>query len=153
MSLIIIPGSDKKNDWSTENGKEVLWYDKNHTTNHVIMTSPMHPRRLGYARYKTTDPKEMDRVFRKLNEQEREHNEQVIEKMWSRGRARYEQLRSNLNQRLVSAGTSEWEKAFIRESLKLMAERDHKEQQNNRYGVSGMELAEAPLPGGRTTVN
>ncbi len=152
--MIIIPGADKSaSDWSMENGKEVLWYDKNHTTNHVIMTSPMHPRRLGYARYKTTDPKEMYRVFRKLHEQEREENEATLEKMWNRGRARYEQLRSTLNQRLLSAGTGEWEKAFIREALRLMAERDHNEQKNTRYGVSGMELGDAPLEGGRTRVN
>ena len=152
--MIILPGADKStSDWSRENGKEVAFYDKNHTTNHVIMTSPMHPPRFGYARYKTTDPKEMDRVFRKLNEQERESNEKTIEKLWSRGRERYDQLRSNLNQRLVTAGTSEWEKAFIREALKLMAERDHASQQNTRYGISAMEESEAPVAGGRKTVN
>lgn len=150
--MIVLPNAQKGSDWSYENGKEVLFYDKNHTTNHVIMTSPMVPRRVGYARYKTTDPKEMDRVFRRLNEQERDKNEQVVERMWSRGRARYEQLRSNLNQRLLGAGTSEWEKAFIRESLRLMAERDHKEQENTRYGVSGMEISDAPIEGGRTKV-
>jgi len=34
-----------------------------------------------------------------------------------------------------------------------MAERDHKEQQNTRYGVSAMELGDSPIVGGRTKVN
>jgi hypothetical protein len=152
MSMIILPEA-KKDEWCFENGKEVLWYDENRATNHVILTSPMHPRRIGYVRSKTSDAKQMDRVFRRLHEQEREKNEAVIEKMWGRGRERYEQARSTLNQRLQGAGTSEWEKSFIREALRLMAERDHEAQKNTRYGVSGMELEEAPIPGGRTLVN
>jgi hypothetical protein len=95
----------------------------------------------------------MDRVFRKLHEQERDKNAVVIEKMWSRGRAQYEALRDRLNHRLVSADTKEWEKAFIRESLRLMSERDNEAQKNNVYGVSAMEESPAPLPGGRTRVN
>lgn len=140
-------------EWSTENGREVLYYDKNYVTGHVVMTSPITPRRLGYVRHKTNQPKEMDQVFRKINEQERERNEKHIEKLWATGRERYERLRSGLNQRLQSAGVSEWEKAFIRESLRLMAERDSAEQKNNRFGVSAMEESEAPIPGPRTRVN
>jgi hypothetical protein len=151
--MIILPGEKKQDGWSFENGKEVLFFDRNHTTNHVITTSPMHPQRTGYARYKTTDPKEMDRVFRKLHEQERDKNAQVIEKMWSRGRAQYEALRDRLNQRLVSADTKVWEKAFIRESLRLMSERDNEAQKNHVYGISAMEESPAPLPGARTRVN
>lgn len=153
MSLIILPGSDKGNDWNFENGKEVLWYLENPVTRVVQITAPMAPIPYGFVRHKTNQPKEMDRVFRKLHEQERDRNAKMIEKMWSRGRAHYEELRRRLNDRLTSAGTGEWEKAFIREALRLMTERDHEAQRNNVYGVSAMELAAAPLPGGRKTVN
>jgi hypothetical protein len=95
----------------------------------------------------------MDHVFRKIHEQERERTEKEIEKLWSRGRAYYEELRSRLNQRLLSVETSEWEKAFIRESLRLMNERDFEAQKNTKYGVSAMEESEAPLEGARTKVN
>jgi hypothetical protein len=153
VSLIILPGAEKGNDWSTENGKECLWYDENPRTLHVIMTSPMTPRRPGYVRHKTTQPKEMDRVFRKISEQEREKNEELIRKIWERGRPQYEALRERLMQRLVSADTKEWEKAFIREALQRMADRDHENQKNTRFGVSAMEEKEAPIQGGRTRVN
>ena len=153
MSLIILPSADKGNDWSYENGKECLHYDENPQTKHVIMTSPMAPCRLGYVRHKTTDPKEMDRVFRRMHEQERQKNEELIEKLYRRGRAQYEALRERLMTRLVSADTKAWEKAFIREALQRMADRDHEAQKNTRYGVSAMEEKEAPIQGGRTKVN
>ena len=154
MSLIILPGADKrKDDWAFENGKEVLYYLENPRTRVVQITSPIAPIPHGYVRHKTNQPKEMDRVFRKLHEQERAKNQQVIERMWSRGRARYEALRGRLMERLSSTDTKEWEKAFIRESLRLMNERDHEAQKNHAYGVSQMELSEAPIAGGRTKVN
>ncbi len=152
MSLIILPG-ERKDDWAFENGKEVLWWLENPKTRVVQMTSPMAPIPYGFVRHKTNQPKEMDRVFRKLHEQERDKNEKLIQKMWSRGRAHYEALRDRLNQRLVSADTKEWEKAFIRESLRLMEERDHEAQKNHQYGVSGLELGDAPIQGARTRVN
>ncbi len=144
MSLLILPG-ERKDDWAFENGKEVIFYDENPVTKHVVMTSPMTPPRIGYNRHKTNQPKEMDRVFRKLYEQEREANEKLIEKFWARGRAHYEALRSRLMQRLAASGVHEWEKAFIREALQRMADRDHENQKNTRYGVSELELTEAPI--------
>ncbi len=152
MSLIILPG-ERKDGWAFENGKEVLHYDQNPATGHVVMTSPMTPHRIGYNRHKTNQPKEMDRVFRKLHEQEREANEKLIEKIWARGRSHYEALRGRLMQRLLATDCKEWEKAFIREALQRMADRDHANQENTRYGVSAMEDAPAPLPPSRTKVN
>ena len=152
MSFIILPG-ERKDDWAFENGKEILWYLENPMTRVVQITAPMAPIPYGFNRHKTNQPKEMDRVFRKLHEQEREKNQAVIEKMWSRGRAHYEDLRGRLNQRLVSADTKVWEKAFIRESLRLMSERDNEAQKNHVYGISAMEESPAPLPGARTRVN
>ena len=152
MSLLILPG-ERKDDWAFENGKEVLHYDQNPATGHVVMTSPMTPHRIGYNRHKTNQPKEMDRVFRKLHEQEREANEKLIEKIWARGREHYEALRGRLMQRLTATDCKEWEKSFIREALRRMADRDHANQQNTRYGVSAMEESAAPLPASRTKVN
>ena len=154
MSLIILPGADKrKDDWAFENGKEILWYLENPQTRVVQITAPMAPIPHGFVRHKTNQPKEMDRVFRKLNEQEREKNQAVLDQLWGRGRAYYEALRGRLMERLVSADTKEWEKAIIRESLRLMNERDHESQKNHQYGVSQMELSDAPLEGARTKVN
>ena len=153
MSIEIIGSKKTGSEWSFENGKEVLYFDENPITKQVVITSPISPYRHGFNRHKTNQPKEMDRVFRKMHEQERQKNEQLIEKIWNRGRAYYDALRSRLNQRMLSCETSEWEKSFIRESLRLMNERDHEAQQNTKYGVSALETTEAPLEGGRTKVN
>jgi hypothetical protein len=53
----------------------------------------------------------------------------------------------------MSVDCKEWEKAFIREALRLMDERDYKMQQNTVYGISAMETTEAPIEGARTRVN
>lgn len=139
-------------DWTTENGKERLWYAENPVTKRVFFTSPMSPLPSGYVRKCTTEPREMDRVFNRMHEQEREHNEKMIEQIYNRGREYYERARSELKRRLSSASTSEAEKNIIRASLKLMDERDSKMQENHVYGVSSMQETEAPLEGARTKV-
>ncbi len=150
--MILLEGK-KRDEWAYENGKEVLWWDENPMTKHVILTSPMSPYRLGYNRHKTNVPKAMDRIFKRLCEQEHEANQKLVEKIYFRGRPFYERVRSNLLQRLMSADTKDWEKAFIRESLRLMDERDFEMQKNTVYGVSAMESMEAPLEGARTRMN
>jgi hypothetical protein len=153
VSLIILPGAKKSSeDWAFENGKEVCWYDENPVAKHIILTSPMSPRRHGYNRTKTSVPKEMDRIFSRLHEQEREANQRLVERIYCRGRAFYEAARGRLLQRLVSADSKAWEKAFIRESLRLMDERDSAMQKNTVYGVSGLETSEAPVQGARQKV-
>ncbi|MFZ3343333.1 MAG: hypothetical protein WA213_20820 [Terriglobales bacterium] len=149
--MIILPGA-KREDWAYENGREVVWFDENPVTKHVILTSPMSPKRHGYNRAKTSVPAEMDRIFTRLAQQEYEANQRLIERIYYRGREYYERVRSNLLTRLMSADTKEWEKAFIRESLRLMDERDSAMQRNTVYGVSGMQSTEAPIEGTRQKV-
>jgi hypothetical protein len=139
----------RTDDWNFENGKERLWYAEN-AVGHVFFTSPMSPLPPGYARCSTTNPREMDRLFNRMHAQEREKNERLIEQIYNRGRERYENLRRALTSRLASAGVSDAEKNIIRESLKLMNERDHKIQENNIYGVSAMQEKEAADDGVRT---
>lgn len=143
MDIIIKDGDD----WTRENGKEKLWYAENPVTKHVYLTSPMSKLQLGFVLKSTTNPKEMDRIFTRLHEQEREHNEKFIEALYNRGREKYESLRSNLRQRFQSAGVSDAEKNIIRAALKLMDEKDARSQENNVYGISGMQEAPEPLPG------
>lgn len=139
-------------DWTRENGREKLWWAENPVTGRIFFTSPMSPLPPGYVRKSTTSPREMDRLFNKMHEQEREHNEQFIEQLYNRGRAYYDRVRSQLRSKLQSGATSDAEKNIIRASLKLMDERDHKMQQNTVYGVSAMQEHEAPLEGPRTKV-
>ncbi|HWF62930.1 MAG TPA: hypothetical protein VN666_21840 [Nitrospira sp.] len=142
----------KERDYSFENGKEVLWYAEHYQTKRIFFTSPLSPVPHGYVRHCTKNPKEMDRLFNRMHEQERAKNEQVIEGILTRGREHYDRLRSALRTRLQSAGVSDAEKNIIRASLKLMDERDSKMQQNTVYGVSAMQESEAPLEPTRTRI-
>lgn len=134
------------NSWTTENGREKVWYAENPATQRIYFTSPMSDLQPGYVLKSTTNPKEMDRLFNLMHEQEREHNEKLIEQLYSRGREYYEKRRSALLSRLRTAGVTEVEKGIIRKALQLMDEKDAKMQQNTVYGVSAMQEAPAPLP-------
>jgi hypothetical protein len=136
-----------------ENGKEVVWWDENPATGHVIMTKPNTPQRLGYNRHSTKKPAEIRRLHRKMFEQETDAGQKFVEKLWGRGRPYYEKLRSRLTQRMLASDCSNLEKDIIRESLRLMDERQQSELNSTRYGVSAMEESAAPLEGPRTRVN
>ncbi len=142
----------KENDWTKMNGKECLWWAEN-AVGRIYFTSPISPLQPGYALHHTTSPREMDRLFNKMHAQEREHNAQIVEQLYNRGREYYDRVRSRLRDRLTTAGVSEAEKNIIRESLKLMDEKDYRMQQNNVYGVSAMQEAPEPLPAPTKRVN
>ena len=132
----------RTDDWAFENGKERLFWAEN-AVGRVFFTSPMSPLPAGFARYSTTNPREMDRLFTRMHEQEREHNEKIIEGLMASGREKYDRLRSALRTRLNSAGVSDAEKNIIRAALKLMDEKEAKMQQNTVYGVSALQSRDA----------
>jgi hypothetical protein len=142
----------QQNDWTKENGKEKLWFAENPVTGRVYFSSPMSRLQPGYVLKSTTEPREMDRIFNRMHDQEREHNERFVEQLYNQGRERYEKLRSGLRDRLASGATSEAEKNIIRASLKMLDEQDAKRQQNNVYGISSMQETEAPIAGQTTKV-
>ena len=125
--------------------RERLYYAEN-AAGRVYFTSPASPLQPGYMLKSTTNPREMDRLFTKMHEQEREQNEKLIEEIYTRGREYYDRLRSGLIQRLASSETSNAERNIVRAALKLMDERDSKMQRNGVYGVSAMQQAPEPLP-------
>jgi hypothetical protein len=138
-------------DWNFENGKEKLWYAVN-AVGHVFLTGPMSMLPPGFIHRSTKDPKEMDRLFNRMHAQERDRNEKFIEKLYNQRRDHYDRIRSSLRGRLMSSGVSDAEKNVIRESMKLMDEKDYKMQQNTVQGISSMQESEAPLDGKRTRV-
>lgn len=135
----------KEPDWNRMNGKECLWWAEN-SVGRIYFTSPMSSLQPGYVLRHTTSPREMDRLFNKMHSQEREHNEQFLERLFNQGREFYEARRSSLRTRLTSAGVSDAEKNIIREALCLMDERDRKMQRNGFYGVSAMQESTEPIP-------
>lgn len=131
--------------------KEVLYWAEN-AAGRIYFTDPAADLQPGYMLKSTNKSREMDKLFKKMHQQERDHNEKMIEKLHSRGKEYNEILRSQLRTRMNSSGVSNIEKEIIRESLRLMDERDAKLQQNNVYGVSALQEAPEPLPAPRTRV-
>lgn len=132
-------------DYTKENGKEKVWWAEN-ASGYIYFASPMSDLKPGFILKSTTNPKDMDRLFKKMNDQEREHNEKFIEKLYANGREQYEAKKAELRRRIGSAATSNAERTIIREALKLMDAREAKAQENTVYGVSAMQEAPEPLP-------
>jgi hypothetical protein len=131
--------------------KETLYWQQN-VAGRVFLSDPAADLHPGYMLMSTTSAREMDRVFKKIHEQERDHNQKVIDGIYIRGRERYDAMRSGLRTRLASSNVSEAEKGIIREAMKLMDEKDARMQQNTVYGISAMQEAPAPLPPRNTRV-
>ena len=69
----------RTDDWAFENGKERLFWAENAVgRDKCSLPAPCLPLPAGFARYSTTNPREMDRLFTRMHEQEREHNEKII---------------------------------------------------------------------------
>lgn len=131
--------------------KETLWYAEN-AFGYVYFASQMSDLKPGFALRSTSSPKEMDRIFARMHQQERDHNEKFLERLYNRDRQKYTLLREGLKARLGSAEVAEAEKGIIREALKLMDAKDSASQENHAYGVSAMQEAPAPLPAPRTRI-
>ena len=131
--------------------KEVLFYAEN-AVGRIYFTSPQSTLQPGYMLKSTNSPREMDRLFNKMHDQEREQNEKLIEKTWSRGKENFDRMRSELRRKIGLHDTSNAEKNIIREALKLMDEKEAKQQQNTVYGVSGLQEAPEPLPARNTRI-
>jgi hypothetical protein len=125
--------------------KERLYYAEN-ASGRIYLSSPASDLQPGYILRSTTKTKDMDLIFNRLHEQEREHNQQVIDKLFIRGKENFDRMRSELRRKIGLHDTSNAEKNIIREALKRMDEKEAKLQQNTVYGVSAMQESPEPLP-------
>ena len=114
--------------------KEILYYAEN-AVGYVYFADKMSDLKPGFALRSTGSPKEMDRIYARVHQQERDQNEKRIEQLYSRGRENQERVRGELLRRLGLGSTEEFEKSIIRESLKLMDEKEFQMKQNTIYGV------------------
>ena len=131
--------------------KETLYYAEN-AVGRIYFTSPASPLHPGYMLKSTNSPREMDRIFQKMHDQEREHNQAMIDKLYLRGKENFARMRSELLRKIGLHDTSNAEKGIIREALRRMDEKEAKMQENTVYGVSAMQEAPEPLPASNVKV-
>jgi len=127
------------------NGNEELVYCQN-SAGYVFLTSIMSPVPEGFIRYSTKAPSEMDKVFAKLDQQERRRYAEMTERTYNNRKEFIESNLSNLRARLGSVDCDQREKEFIRAWIEAFNRRQTKLQQSTVYGVSAMQTTEAPLP-------
>src|SRR5271155_4241718 len=103
--------------------KERLYWQQN-AAGYVFLSSPESPLRIGFRLESTASGKEMDKIFNILHEQEREHNQKIIDNLFSRGKENFDRMRSELRRKIGLHDTSNAEKNIIREAIKRMDEKE-----------------------------
>jgi type I restriction-modification system DNA methylase subunit len=87
----------------------------------------------------------MDRIFAKLDRQEKARHAQMTEQMFNRSKAFIDKNLSNLRTRLANSNSEE-EKDVIRAWMQAFNNKMDKLMKNTVYGVSAMQQAAAPIP-------
>jgi hypothetical protein len=122
---------------------ETLYWAEN-AAGYVYLSLPGAPLKPGFQRFSTRTPSEMDRIFAKLDRQEKKFHAEMTEQIFNRGAAWIDQNRSNIRNRMAQSN-SEGEKEVLRAWLKAFDNRMDKLMKNTVYGVSAMQTTEAPL--------
>lgn len=126
------------------NGNEKLWWAED-ATGYCYLTMPESPCKPGFKKFSTTTPSEMDRIFAKLDRQEKARHAQMTEQMFNRSKAFIDENMSNLRARLENSN-SELEKDVIRAWMQAFNNKMDKLMKNTVYGVSAMQTTPAPIP-------
>jgi len=126
------------------NGKEKLVWAQN-AQGYVYLTSFESPLKPGFERFSTTTPSEMDRIFAKLDKQEKAQYAQMTERMFSARKGFIEDNLSNLRTRLAQSNNPA-EKEILRAWIEAFNNKMHKLMSHTVYGVSAMQKEAAPIP-------
>lgn len=123
------------------NGIEKLYWQQS-STGRVFLSSPQSPLSPGYIRCATTNPREMDRIFAKIDHQVKIEHAEMTQMDYERRKDRIEKWRSDIRSRMVSADCSDFERGVLRAALAACDAREEKLNRNTVYGVSAMQTTE-----------
>ena len=136
-------------------GDDSVYYCEN-SAGHVFLTTPESPIPEGFQRFHATTVWEVERIWKRIDQQEKRDAERMTETMYLQRKAKLEAMKSHLATRMASSDCSNAEKDFIRESLKVLNRKEDILNSHSVYGVAFMQQKEAPLPAAvneKVTVN
>jgi len=126
------------------NGNERLyWAEDQH--GYAYLMQPGSPLKPGFIMHSTVMPCEMDRVFGKIDKQEKKRYADMTESIFLKQREWIDQNRKNLRLRMEETQNPK-EKEFIAVWLKAFDNKMDKLLKNTVYGVAEMQRMEAPVP-------
>jgi hypothetical protein len=126
------------------NGKERLYWAED-ATGYVYLTLPESPLRPGFQKFSTTTPSEMDRIYAKLDRQEKKRHAEMTELMFNRRREFIDTNLSSLRTKMANSNNAE-EREVIRAWIQAFNNKMDKLMKNTVYGVAAMQAAPAPIP-------
>ena len=126
------------------NGKERLYWQENQA-GHVFISDVISPVKPGYQKFSTVTPSKMDRIFAKIDKQEKIRHSRLTEETFNRDKAFMEQNLSNIRAKLANSD-NEAEKDMLRAWLKAFNNKMDRLMKNTVYGIAAMQEAPAPIP-------
>jgi len=121
-------------------------------TGYVYLTVPQAPLKPGFMLKVAQSAKAKERVWARLDQQERRAAAEMTETIYARRMGRIAAIRDNLNARKNAADATQAERDFIRASLEALDRKERIMQQSSVYGVAAMQERDAPLPPRRAIV-
>ena len=126
------------------NGRERLYWQQN-AEGHVFLSDPASPVKRGFQLFSTVTPSEMDRIFAKIDRQEKKRHAEMTEAVWGRQKAWIEGQQSNIRHKIANS-RNEAEKDFLRAWLQAFDNKMDKLMKNTVYGIAAMQAESAPIP-------
>lgn len=108
----------------------------------TTMESPLPP---GFQRSVARTAPDKEKVWARINEQEKRHAESLTETLFNQRLGRIKQMRSAYNQRKLASDCSQAERDFIRAAEEILDRKEDALNKHSAYGVAAMQESEAPL--------
>jgi len=112
---------------------------------HIFLTTPESPIPEGFIRLTAETVPDIERVWKRLDQQERRRMERMNEEDFKKREAQINAFRSRLHERMKATDCSPVEKDMIRYSLDFLQRKQDALYKNSVYGVAKMQESEAPL--------
>ena len=129
--------------------EEIVWCEN--SEGYVFLSSRQSPIPEGFIRCSTKVPSEMDKIFKKLDQQERAKYAKMTEDAYNRRKDFIESNLSNLRTKLANSSNN-FERVVIRAWIEAFNRKQAKLQECTVYGVSAMQTTEAPRPAPTQTI-
>lgn len=125
-------------------GDDAVWYAENNA-GRVYITISGAPPKEGYAIKCAETVPQVEWLWKKLDQQEREQAQRMNEAIYNRRSSNIALMRSHLRQRAMSVDCSPLERDFISQAQQILDRKQDAMDKFSVYGVAAMQEHEAPL--------
>jgi hypothetical protein len=132
-------------------GTDKVWYRED-AKGTVVLTTPESPLPPGWQRYEAATAAEVERVWKRIDQQERRQAEKMTESLFNNRKGKILEMKSTLDARKIAPDCTNAERDFIREAVKILNRKEDVLNRCSIFGVAAMQEKEAPVAASSTVV-